>query len=152
MLNKSRKVVMEPYEESRPIQRGIGKYTKPEEETRAKSGRQDTGRQYIPRKPVTVGWEPDLPTIRRGIVLDPFSGTGTTGEVTLKLGRHFIGIELYENYAQLAEGRCRQAHALRSAYEAESPMTPITAAFVGTQDDPRLNEGSSEMVNGAACS
>lgn len=53
---KRRIVEMVPYEEARPIQRGIGKYSKPEEETRIKSGRQDTGRQYIPRKPVTVGW------------------------------------------------------------------------------------------------
>ena len=123
---RTRKLVMVPYEESRPIQRGIGKYTKPEEETRTKSGRQDTGRQYIPRKPVTTGWEPDLPAIRRGIVFDPFCGTGTTGEVAIKQGRNFIGIELYPEYAQIAEERCRQAHALRSLYEAENQMTPST--------------------------
>ena len=151
---KTRKVVMVHYEESRPIQRGIGKYTKPEEETRTKSGRQDTGRQYIQRKPVTTGWEPDLPTIRRGIVFDPFTGTGTTGDVALKLGRHFVGVELYPEYAQIAEERCRKAHALRSKYEAENPMTPITAAFVGTQDGARLDECRCvvKMVNGAACS
>jgi hypothetical protein len=39
---KSRKVIMVPYEEARPNSRGIGKYTKPEEETRSRSGRQDT--------------------------------------------------------------------------------------------------------------
>lgn len=53
---KRRIVEMVPYEEARPFSRGIGKYTKPEQETRTKSGRQDTGRQYIPRKPVTMGW------------------------------------------------------------------------------------------------
>jgi DNA modification methylase len=83
---KRRIVEMVPYEESRPFSRGIGKYTKPEEEIQLKSGRQDTGREYIPRKPVTVGWEPNLPSIRRGIVLDPFCGTATSGEVALKLG------------------------------------------------------------------
>jgi site-specific DNA-methyltransferase (adenine-specific) len=149
---KTRRVLMVPYEEARPIMRGIGKYTKPEEETRMKSGRQDTGRQYIPRKPVTTGWEPDLPAIRRGIVFDPFCGTGTTGEVALKLGRHFIGVELYDNYAQIAEERCRKAHALRSKYEAENPMTPSTAAFAEPLDNARLDEESCEMVNGAACS
>ncbi len=106
---KRRKIEMVPYEEARPFNRGMGKYTKPEQETRSKSGRQDTGRQYVPRKPVTLGWEPDLPAIRRGIVLDPVCGTATSGEVALKLGRHFIGIELYEDYAQIAEDRCRQA-------------------------------------------
>ena len=151
---KTRKIVMVPYEEARPIMRGIGKYTKPEEETRTRSGRQDTGRQYIPRKPVTTGWEPDLAAIRRGIVFDPFTGTGTTGEVAIKLGRNFIGIELYENYAEIAEERCRKAHALRSEYEAENPMTPITAAFAEPLDDTLSDEagGDIEMVNGAACS
>jgi DNA modification methylase len=132
---KRRIVEMLPYEESRPAKRGIGKYTKPEEEIRLKSGRQDTGRQYIPRKPVTVGWEPDLPAIRRGIVLDPFCAIATSGEVALKLGRHFIGIELYENIAQIAEDRCRQAHLLRSEFEAKNPMKASTRSF-----DQALND------------
>jgi hypothetical protein len=76
---RHRIIEMVPYLEARPFSRGIGKYTKPEEKTRTKSGRQDTGRQYIPRQPVTVGWEPNLPAIRRGIVLDPFCGTATAG-------------------------------------------------------------------------
>ena len=118
-----------------------------------KSGRQDTGRQYIPRKPVTTGWEPNLPTIRRGIVFDPFTGAGTTGEVSIKLGRNFVGIELYENYAQIAEERCRQAHALRSTYEAENPMTPSTTTPTEAHDTVSDEVGGDvEMVNGAACS
>jgi hypothetical protein len=138
---KRRIVEMVPYAESRPFNRGIGKYTKPEEETRLKSGRQDTGRQYIPRKPVTMGWEPDLPSIRRGIVLDPFCGTATAGEVALKLGRHFIGIELYENNAQIAEDRCRQAHLLRGEYEARNPIKASTASF-----DEALNDTMPDQV------
>lgn len=35
-----------------------------------------------------------------GIVLDPFFGAGTTGIVSNKLGRNFIGIELNPSYAQ----------------------------------------------------
>ena len=117
---RSRRVAMVPYEEGRPYKRGVGKYTKPQDEIRSKSGRQDTGRSYVPRKPVTTGWEPNLPVIRRGIVLDPFCGTATAGEVALKLGRHFIGIELYDEYAEIAEERCRQAYRLRSTFEAEN--------------------------------
>ena len=41
---KRRIIEMVPYEEARPFSRGIGKYTKAEEEIRLKSGRQDTGR------------------------------------------------------------------------------------------------------------
>jgi DNA modification methylase len=137
---KRRMVEMVPYEEARPFSRGIGKYTRPEAEIRLKSGRQDTGRQYIPRKPVTVGWEPDLPAIRRGIVLDPFCGTATSGEVALKLGRHFIGIELYENHAQIAEERCRQAHLLRSEFEAKNPMKASTPSFDEAPNDPMPDE------------
>lgn len=41
------------------------------------------------------------------VVLDPFFGTGTTGAVARKLHRHFIGIEIDETYARLAEARVK---------------------------------------------
>lgn len=39
------------------------------------------------------------------VVLDPFFGTGTTGAVAKRLGRHWIGIEREESYCQVAEER-----------------------------------------------
>jgi DNA modification methylase len=39
------------------------------------------------------------------LVLDPFSGSGTTGEVALKLGRNYVGTELNPEYAMLSERR-----------------------------------------------
>lgn len=39
------------------------------------------------------------------IVLDPFFGTGTTGAVARKLGRHFIGIDREETYIKGARER-----------------------------------------------
>jgi modification methylase len=39
------------------------------------------------------------------IVLDPFFGTGTTGAVAKKLGRHFIGLEADPDYAEVARKR-----------------------------------------------
>jgi DNA modification methylase len=39
------------------------------------------------------------------LVLDPFFGTGTTGAVAKKLGRHFIGIEREEKYIRGAQAR-----------------------------------------------
>lgn len=39
------------------------------------------------------------------IVLDPFFGTGTTGAVAKKLGRHFIGIEADSAYVDVATQR-----------------------------------------------
>jgi DNA modification methylase len=40
-----------------------------------------------------------------GLVLDPFAGSGTTGCVALKNGRHFAGIELVAASASLARKR-----------------------------------------------
>jgi modification methylase len=39
------------------------------------------------------------------LVLDPFFGTGTSGVVAKKLGRHYLGIERDETYATIAEKR-----------------------------------------------
>jgi len=47
-----------------------------------------------------AGFEP-------GIVLDPFFGSGTTGLVTLKTGRNFLGIELNKEYCELALKRIK---------------------------------------------
>lgn len=40
-----------------------------------------------------------------GIVLDPFNGSGTTGEVAIQNGRRYIGIELNAAYLELAKTR-----------------------------------------------
>lgn len=44
-----------------------------------------------------------------GVVLDPFTGSGTTAVASLKLGRFFVGVELNPEYAQLAEKRIEAA-------------------------------------------
>jgi len=40
-----------------------------------------------------------------GIVLDPFMGAGTTAVVAKQQGKHYIGIDLNQNYVALAEER-----------------------------------------------
>jgi DNA modification methylase len=40
-----------------------------------------------------------------GVVLDPFTGSGTTGMVALEEGRQFIGVELNPEYAEMARRR-----------------------------------------------
>jgi len=78
--------------------------------TREKAGRADYARQYIPRYPKTLGWtHADKPLAGPGIVLDPFVGTGTTGEVAILLGRRFVGIDLYPESVSQATGRCEKA-------------------------------------------
>ena len=48
------------------------------------------------------------------LVLDPFLGSGTTSVVARKLGRRFLGIEIDEEYALLAEHRLQTAANNRS--------------------------------------
>lgn len=56
------------------------------------------------------------------IVLDPFFGTGTTGAVARKLGRHFIGIEREQSYINAALTRIA---AIRpGVFEALQSVTP----------------------------
>jgi len=41
-------------------------------------------------------------------VFDPFFGAGTTGLVAKELNRKYIGIELNEDYIEIAEDRLRE--------------------------------------------
>lgn len=45
------------------------------------------------------------------LVLDPFTGSGTTGVAAIKTGRRFIGIEIDDKYAEIARGRIAKAEA-----------------------------------------
>ncbi len=66
------------------------------------------------------------------IVLDPFFGTGTTGAVAKKLGRHFIGIEREDAYIKLAKKRLAEAQ----PYSAEA-LQGLTAK----REEPRVPFG-----------
>jgi site-specific DNA-methyltransferase (adenine-specific) len=43
------------------------------------------------------------------VILDPFSGSGTTALAAKKLGRNFIGIEISPEYCELAENRIAES-------------------------------------------
>jgi len=97
------------YDEKR-AKRSFGKYHNEQvgNELSDKSGRQDTGRGYIPKMPETKGFTDVGPDTGRGIVLDPFCGTGTVGQVALRMGRSFVGMELYEWNAEISKVKCRR--------------------------------------------
>lgn len=65
------------------------------------------------------------------VVLDPFFGTGTTGAVAKRLGRHWIGIEREADYIAAAEERIEAALPLdESALKTmQSPKTAPKVAF-----------------------
>ncbi len=55
---------------------------------------------------------------QNGLVLDPFCGTGTTNSVAYNLGRKSIGIDIAENYLEIAAQRNKQLKfALNEEYE-----------------------------------
>ena len=60
------------------------------------------------------------------VVLDPFFGTGTTGAVAKRLGRHFIGLERELSYVEVAQERI--AAALPLDESAVKTMQADTAA------------------------
>jgi DNA modification methylase len=54
-------------------------------------------------------------------VLDPFSGSGTTGEVALKHGRNYIGLELNADYAAISEKRITDAVGMFVDFDMRNP-------------------------------
>jgi modification methylase len=63
------------------------------------------------------------------LVLDPFSGTGTTGAVATRLGRRFFGIERDSGYATAAEARIAAIEPLPDA---------TLASFQTAREAPRV--------------
>jgi len=71
-----------------------------------------------------------LSSSRHGdLILDPFSGTGTTGAAAKRLGRQFIGIERDAAYAAAAEARISSVEPL-----AEATLAP----FMTAREAPRV--------------
>lgn len=67
------------------------------------------------------------------VVLDPFFGTGTTGAVAKRLGRHWIGIEREPGYCDVARERIAAALPLdESALRTMQAPTAATRVAFGT--------------------
>ncbi|MCO5160034.1 MAG: site-specific DNA-methyltransferase [Mesorhizobium sp.] len=67
------------------------------------------------------------------VVLDPFFGSGTTGAVAKRLGRHFVGIEREQSYIDAATARIAAVEPLTGAE---------TAIMGGKRAEPRVAFGS----------
>lgn len=66
------------------------------------------------RERKTVGWQPTCEcngATVPGLVLDPFCGSGTTGQVAVEEGRRFVGFELNPKYVEMSKRRIGGAQA-----------------------------------------
>ena len=79
----------------------------------------DGGRESMPRQNFHPTVKPTalmeylvkLVTPPNGTVLDPFTGSGSTGKAAILQGFNFIGIEMTEEYVPIIEGRLKHAEA-----------------------------------------
>ena len=79
------------------------------------------------------------------VVLDPFFGSGTTGAVAKRLGRHFVGIEREQAYidaAQRAHRRGRAAGGRRSRRCMTGKRAEPRVAFVSLIDAGLMKPGT----------
>jgi modification methylase len=78
------------------------------------------------------------------VVLDPFFGSGTTGAVAKRLGRHFVGIEREQSYIEAASERIAAVEPLPEG--TVEPMTGKRAeprvAFVSLLDNGLISPGT----------
>ncbi|WP_035800279.1 DNA-methyltransferase [Kitasatospora mediocidica] len=64
-------------------------------------------RVHITQKPLEIMQQLVQICPEDGVVLDPFTGSGSTGVAALREGRRFVGAELSPHYADVAEQRLR---------------------------------------------
>jgi len=81
---------------------------------RAGAGRTSGAKNFHPTvKPTTLmEYLIKLVTPPNGTVLDPFTGSGSTGKAAILQGFDFIGIEITEEYLPIIEGRLKHAEAM----------------------------------------
>lgn len=84
------------------------------------------------QKPEQLLYNIILSSTQKGdLVLDPFFGTGTTGVVAKRLGRHYIGIDREDAYIEAATKRLNNVQLdldtdlIDNIYEAKPPRYPI---------------------------
>jgi DNA modification methylase len=64
-----------------------------------------------------------------GVVLDPFTGSGSTGKAAILEGFEFIGVELTDEYLPIIEGRLSHAVAQRTQAESDAVTAEAETLF-----------------------
>ena len=93
----------------------------------------DGKKAHPTQKPEALLYRVILASTKPGdLVLDPFFGTGTTGAVAKRLGRHWIGIERDPVYAGIAEARIGDV----------APAGPDLVHTPSRREEPRIPFGT----------
>ena len=93
----------------------------------------DGNKAHPTQKPESLLYRVIMSSTKKGdTVLDPFFGTGTTGAVAKKLGRHYIGLERDKTYAAFAKERI----------EAIDPLADNLIELKQKRELPRVAFGS----------
>lgn len=71
----------------------------------------------------TIGWQPTCKCPPHNavpcVVLDPFSGAGTTGVVAIRHGRGYVGVELNPEYAEMSIERLQSTQPMLAGFVEE---------------------------------
>ena len=106
----------------------------------------DDGKKVHPtQKPEALLHRIIMATSSEGdIILDPFFGTGTTGVVAKRLGRHYIGIEREADYIKAANARLKAVRPLdaEDVAPAPSPRKAPRVAFGQVVESGLLRPGT----------
>lgn len=93
----------------------------------------DGEKAHATQKPEALLYRVLLASTQRGdVVLDPFFGTGTTGAVAKRLGRHFVGLERERRYIDIARRR------IEATQPAQDEALSVTAS---KRSEPRVPFG-----------
>jgi 16S rRNA G966 N2-methylase RsmD len=75
-----------------------------------------------PKPESWMSWAVSLASWQGETIIDPFLGSGTTAVAALKLGRHFLGFEISEEYCRIARERIALVEAQPNLFEKKAKV------------------------------
>jgi DNA modification methylase len=82
------------------------------------------------------------------IVLDPFSGSATTGMACLELGRRYHGLELSDHYAEASRERMREYERIIGTLDTNPASTEVSAGTTNGQREDRQDRAVDGEADG----
>ena len=75
---------------------------------------------------------------QRGVVLDPYIGSGTVGVAAKLLGHDYLGIDIDKNYCADAKQRIEQAHLEQDIIDREKALHVVSKTYQERKESKRL--------------